>query len=141
MGFDGAGVGDPTEVALLLGAHDIGCRQGDVERSFPRLAEIGFRLRPQMHDNIHAHAGRRRVSFTKGARRGLRSALDRGRDLCRPRSFGARMHPVGHGGGDGRGRTARPRDRRIAAVALELPPTGDVFEVERDLTLLGFVGL
>ena len=40
--YAGAGVGDPTEVALLIGAHDIGVVKGDVERSFPRLAEIPF---------------------------------------------------------------------------------------------------
>jgi len=42
VGDDGAVVGDPTEVALVVLAHKIGIDPGESRRAYPRLAEVPF---------------------------------------------------------------------------------------------------
>jgi Ca2+-transporting ATPase len=125
-------------VALLIGAHDIGVVKRDVERSFPRLAEIPFDSDRKCMTTIHATPDGDFISFTKGAvevvvARSIRVATSAGPALLATDHLMATAEGMAADG------------LRVLAIGMrrwpELPSAENVFEVEHDLTLLGFVGL
>ncbi|NLG53470.1 MAG: cation-translocating P-type ATPase [Clostridiales bacterium] len=63
---DDARIGDPTELALLDFAMAHGMDKRNLEREFPRIAEIGFDSRRKMMTTLH-RAENTTVSYTKGA--------------------------------------------------------------------------
>ncbi len=54
---DRAGLGDPTEVALLVAAAHAGLTRADLERRSPRVAEVPFDSETKHMTTIHATAG------------------------------------------------------------------------------------
>ena len=137
-GADGVVVGDPTEVALLIAAREAGVGKLELERCFPRVAEIPFDSDRKCMTTIHRGAKGGFVSLTKGA---VEVVLARSLQVAT--SAGPAPLPVDE---------LRAASERMAADGLRvlavgmrrwpaLPPPDDPAGVEHDLTLLGLVGL
>jgi Ca2+-transporting ATPase len=133
----GAVSGDPTEVALYVAAARLDCDKANAERAAPRVAELPFDSDRKRMTTVH-RLDDELVSFTKGAPEVLvercasvlladaEAAIDRPRMLRQAEEMAA--------GG-----------LRVLAVAYRrwanLPAALDAESVERDLTLLGLIGL
>jgi Ca2+-transporting ATPase len=118
LGADGQAVGDPTEVALLLAGRDRGVERTDLEHRWPRLAVQPFDSLRKRMSVLRRHPDGREVLYVKGA-------LSHVGPLCSgelSEALAAEAELAGRG-------------LRVLAVA-----TGDSPD-ERDLTLLGLVGL
>ncbi len=59
-------IGDPTEVALVAMARNIGVNEGDIRQKYPRLAEIPFDSDRKLMSTLHKREGFLTL-FTKGA--------------------------------------------------------------------------
>ncbi|MEJ2695810.1 MAG: cation-translocating P-type ATPase [Candidatus Sulfobium sp.] len=59
--------GDPTEIALYAAAAENGFRKEDLEREFPRVAEVPFDSERKCMTTFHRRDDGTFVSFTKGA--------------------------------------------------------------------------
>ena len=128
QGPEGTILGDPTEVALLAAAHAAGVDKTKEERRFPRVAELPFEAERKCMTTVHRDPAGGFVAFTKGA---VEAVVERSRDGRPPLlEVGERMASDG---------------LRVLAVAVRrweaLPAPISPASVERDLTLLGFVGL
>ncbi|MDP3540998.1 MAG: cation-translocating P-type ATPase [Elusimicrobiota bacterium] len=66
-GADGAIIGDPTEAALLQAALKNGFDKSDLEKKFPRAAELPFDSERKMMTTIHRLPDGKFIAFTKGA--------------------------------------------------------------------------
>jgi Ca2+-transporting ATPase len=134
----GAILGDPTEVALFLAAREAGVEKAAQEARYPRVAELPFDPARKCMTTVHRDPGGGFVSFTKGA---VEAILDRSIAVRAAEGTAAMRRPelveVGDRlAGDG---------LRVLAVALRrwdaLPPDMSPAALERDLTLLGLIGL
>ncbi|RPH73928.1 MAG: HAD family hydrolase, partial [Candidatus Rokuibacteriota bacterium] len=128
QGPTGATVGDPTEVALVAAAREAGVDRAKLERRFPRVAELPFDSERKCMTTVHRDPAGGFVAFTKGA---VEAVLACARDVRPPLlAVAERMATDG---------------LRVLAVAVrrwrELPGPIDPETLERDLILLGFVGL
>ena len=127
-------VGDPTEGALVVLAEKGGLRQEQEAAHAPRLTELPFDSRRKRMGTVHLAEGGTRVAYVKGAPEELlplsllapddrarveQAALAMQRDALRVLAFARRVLP--------------------AALPGEAPPT--IAGVERDLELLGLVGM
>ena len=66
--IDGSRVlGDPTEGALLVAASKSNMKVGDVEKRYPRVAEIPFSSNRRLMTTIHDTPEGRRVAYVKGS--------------------------------------------------------------------------
>ncbi|MFQ5574644.1 MAG: cation-translocating P-type ATPase, partial [Terriglobia bacterium] len=72
---DGSVSGDPTEVALHQVAAEAGFRKSDLEKKYPRLAEIPFEAERKRMTTFHRRPDGSVVSFTKGAVEALEDQL------------------------------------------------------------------
>jgi len=63
----GGAVGDPTETALYLFAREKGFDREELEKTFPRIAEIPFDADRKCMTTFHTMPDGRIVSYTKGA--------------------------------------------------------------------------
>jgi P-type Ca2+ transporter type 2C len=134
----GTVVGDPTEVALTVAASHAGADKAALDREYPRVAEIPFDSDRKCMTTIHQHPEGGFLAVTKGAAevilaRATQIATSSGitsLDADELLSVNDRMAADG---------------LRVLAIAMRqwssLPEdiTGEV--VERDVILLGFVGL
>ena len=128
QGPTGATMGDPTEVALVAAAREAGVDKAKLERRFPRVAELPFDSERKCMTTVHRDPAGGFVAFTKGA---VEAVLACARDVRPPLlTVAERMATDG---------------LRVLAVAVrrwrELPGPIDPETLERDLILLGFVGL
>jgi Ca2+-transporting ATPase len=128
QGPTGVTVGDPTEVALVAAAREAGVDKAKLERRFPRVAELPFDSERKCMTTVHRDPAGGFVAFTKGA---VEAVLVCARDVRPP------LLAVAEGmATDG---------LRVLAVAVrrwpELPGPIDPATLERDLILLGLVGL
>jgi Ca2+-transporting ATPase len=134
----GAIIGDPTEVALLTAARDAGVEKQKEERRFPRVAEIPFDSERKCMTTVHRHPAGGFVSFTKGA---VEAVLERSINVL-----------ASAGPGEVRLRELLEVSERMAADGLRVLAVGlrrwatqpqpiSPETVERDLVLLGFVGI
>jgi P-type Ca2+ transporter type 2C len=131
-------VGDPTEVALTVAAHEAGIDKFTLEEAYPRVAEIPFDSDRKCMTTIHRHPTTGFLAITKGAvevilARAVQIATADGTNAIEPEpllSVNDRL------AGDG---------LRVLAIAgrhwSTLPEDITSEVVERDLVLLGFVGL
>ena len=121
-------IGDPTETAIVLAAHQNGMPKEELNREFPRLAEIPFDSDRKRMTTIHRMEGRL-VAIVKGA-------LDLMAPLCV----------------EGDLEQARRMNQEMSAQALRvlvigwrelegLPQEVTPETVEHDLHLLGLVGM
>jgi Ca2+-transporting ATPase len=135
---DGAPVGDPTEVALLVAARTAGVEKRAVEGSHPRVAELPFDSERKCMTTVHDAPSGGLVSFTKGA-----AEIVLARSILLETSSGPRA-VAREEVRDVAERMARD-GLRVLAVAMRrweaLPDTLAPHLVERDLTLLGLVGI
>jgi Ca2+-transporting ATPase len=140
VGLDaqGTAVGDPTEVALLLAAGAMGVEKRSVEEAYPRVAELPFDSERKCMTTVHRDPGDGLVSFTKGAAEVLLERSIRVETSSGPHAVSREeIRHVANG---------MARDGlRVLAVATRrweaLPDTLAPDAVERDLTLLGLVGI
>ncbi len=121
-------IGDPTETAIVLAAHRAGMAKDDLERDYPRLAELPFDSDRKLMTTVHRMDGKL-VAITKGAvdvlsRRCVAGDVERGRQVAE--EWGGQA-------------------LRVLAVASRVlddvptQPTSD--ELEQGLTFLGLVGM
>ena len=132
---NGAPSGDPTEVALLLAAAAAGLPKAAAERDYPRVAEIPFDSERKCMTTVHEDPCGGFVSFTKGAVEVIVDRSVRVASACGP-SKDELWAAADRMAEDG---------LRVLAVAMRrwpaLPDSLDADLVERDLTLLGLVGI
>jgi Ca2+-transporting ATPase len=137
-GSAGTILGDPTEVALLLAARAAGVDRAAQAARFPRVAELPFDPERKCMTTVHRDPAGGFVSFTKGA---VEAVLERARDVRVGGGLAALARPALLEVGD---RMAADGLRVLAVAARRwdaLPEAVTPALVERDLTLLGLVGL
>ena len=122
------GVGDPTDVALAEAAERADFSRETLEQRWPRVADLPFDARRRRMSTLHAGPDGH-VLLVKG---GPEAVLERctGVDVARATARAEELASDGL-------RVLAIARRRLA----EPPATMDEAEVERDLELLGFVGL
>jgi Ca2+-transporting ATPase len=134
----GAAVGDPTETALLVAAASAGAEKRALECRCPRMAEIPFDSERKCMTTVHRDADAGLVSFTKGA-----AEVVLGHSIAVETSSGPRAlarEAVAQAADD----MARDGLRVLALAMRRWPALPDDIvpeKVERELTLLGLVGI
>jgi Ca2+-transporting ATPase len=134
----GTVVGDPTEVALTVAARQAGLEKLPLERDYPRVAEIPFDSDRKCMTTVHQDPEGGFLAVTKGA---VEVILSRATQMAS--SAGTIDFDPGQ--------LLRVNDRlaadglRVLAIAMRrwslLPEAITPEVMERDLILLGFVGL
>jgi P-type Ca2+ transporter type 2C len=133
----GGTVGDPTEVALWRAAAEAGFEKVERERVMPRVRELPFDSERKRMTTLHVGADGA-IAFTKGA---PEAVLPR----CACMAVGVDTVPLDLAAAVSWADAMAADGRRVLAVACrrwKAPPgemTADA--IERDLTLLGLVGL
>jgi Ca2+-transporting ATPase len=134
---DGNAVGDPTEVALLVAARDVGIERRAVEQKFPRIGELPFDSDRKCMTTVHRDPDGGAVAFTKGAVEVV-VGLSVGVETSSGRVPAAtdEVHRAAE-------RMAADGLRVLALAMRRLPalPEELTDDLERDLTLLGLVGI
>ena len=135
---DGGGVrGDPTEVALAIAAARAGCDKAALEATAPRVAELPFDSIRKCMTTFH-RASEEVVSFTKGAPEML---VEHCQTVLTPDGAA----PIEQSRILEHAERMAAEGLRVLAVAYRLwpnlPPELSADNVERELTLLGLVGL
>jgi Ca2+-transporting ATPase len=131
-------VGDPTEVALTMAAGQAGVDKPTLDREFPRVAEIPFDSDRKCMTTIHQHPEGGFLAVTKGAVEVILARATQIATASGITSFDADelLSVNDRMAADG---------LRVLAIAMRqwssLPEVITAEVVERDLVLLGFVGL
>jgi Ca2+-transporting ATPase len=148
MDVDGNVIGDPTEIALYNVAREKGFKKEELERQFPRIAEIPFDSERKCMTTIHRaevtpsylhhFATKPFISFTKGA---IENLLERAEFMLTPDG----IKPVD------RTEILRVSERmaadglRVIGIAVRewesLPDPISPENVEKGLTIIGLVGM
>ena len=121
-------IGDPTETAIVLAAHKNGMPKEELNRQYPRLAELPFDSDRKLMTTIHQIEGKK-IAIVKGAFDVMASRCVSG-DLDAARAINEEMSN---------------KALRVIAVAyreltsIPVQPTPE--ELEKDLTFLGLVGM
>jgi P-type Ca2+ transporter type 2C len=135
---NGSPLGDPTEVALFEAAQLAGIHKGIEEKRYPRVAELPFDSERKAMTTLHRDPSGDFISFTKGA---AESLAHRAVDQIMPSEMQAMdrqdlMDAAEHMAGQG---------LRVLAFGIRrwpmLPPTLTPDVVEKDLALIGLVGI
>nr|WP_258001924.1 calcium-translocating P-type ATPase, PMCA-type [Mesotoga sp. Brook.08.YT.4.2.5.1] len=121
-------IGDPTETSIVLAAMRNGILKDEIEKKYPRLAEIPFDSERKMMTTINGIDGKN-VVIVKGAIDSVSTRCTSG-DVQKGREIAEEM-----------GSSAL----RVLAVAYKeiqkIPATLDPAEIESGLTFLGLVGM
>lgn len=137
-GKNGNYVGDPTEIALYVFAENMGFKKEELEKEYPRIAEIPFDSERKLMTTFHKQLDGKLISFTKGAIESITEravAIDSSTgaarlDIAEIESVNDRMAADG---------------LRVLGVAMRewdsLPEDMSADNVETSLTILGLVGL
>ena len=131
-------IGDPTEGALLVMARDIGVDPAALRASYPRLAERPFDSDRKRMATVHERDGQV-VAAVKGALDGLlpRCAFVMDDDGPRPITDDDRAHAI-----EVAARLSDEALRVLAFATRALPAVpGDEEDIERELVLVGLVGM
>lgn len=121
-------IGDPTETAIVLAAHKNGMPKEELNRSYPRLAEIPFDSDRKRMTTVNRIDGKNMVivkgAFDMMAPLCVAGDLEKAKDITRAMSENA---------------------LRVLAVAYKeidaVPEAPDPEELENGLTLMGLVGM
>lgn len=145
-------VGDPTEAALVVAAAQLGLNKTNLEKRWPRVAELPFTSTRKRMTTIHKTAiepgqsdspwhDAPYVAFCKGAVDGLL-------EICETVWYGDNEKPLDN---ELRGRilesnqTLAAEGQRILGVAFRpfttLPDTTNEAEIEKHLTFIGLIGM
>ena len=131
-------VGDPTEVALFAAAYEAGVDKPEVEKRYPRVAEIPFDSERKCMTTMHRDPEGGFVSFTKGA---IEVILDRSTQMLTSSGL-VEIHPEDLVNVSER---MAADGLRVLALGMRQWPTVPAMvtpgTVERELTLLGLVGI
>ena len=146
-------IGDPTEVALLEAAVRHGLHPDQLQQSYPRIAELPFDSRRQRMSTVHRHLASQppagppelaRAAYLLFAKGSVEAVLPR----CRHRLRGGRLAELDEAARQAVAEEAAAMARdalRVLAVAArpleEAPASVREDELERDLVLLGLVGM
>ncbi len=126
---NGAGVGDPTELALVEAGGQAGMRKAELVGQFPRIAELPFDSTRQRMATLHREPSGVHIIFVKGSPEAVLG-------LCRqdPAANAAALEAAAGLAAEG---------RRVIAFALREQAAADSRgeALEQDLTFLGLVGL
>jgi Ca2+-transporting ATPase len=138
-GAHGEVIGDPTEVALWRLAAEAGLEPETLRRTAPRLLELPFDSDRKRMTTVHREGdGPDVVAYTKGA---PETVLDR----CETEMGSEADLPANRGRALAVAENMADEGLRVLAVARRRwtkPPEGETpDEIERDLTLIGLVGL
>lgn len=121
-------IGDPTETAIILAAHQNGLSKDELNQAYPRLAEIPFDSDRKLMTTINRIEGKYMV-IVKGAFDVMAARCTSG-DLEAARRINDEMSR---------------RALRVLAISCrstdDLPDRADSDELENDLTFLGLVGM
>jgi Ca2+-transporting ATPase len=148
MDVDGNVIGDPTEIALYNVAREKGFKKEELERQYPRIAEIPFdserKCMTTIHraevtpSHLHHFTTKPFISFTKGA---IENLLERAEFMLTPDG----IKPVD------RTEILRVSERmaadglRVIGIAVRewesLPDPISPENVEKGLTIIGLVGM
>ncbi len=132
-------VGDPTEVAFLVGAEASGYDQSALGQELPRTAELPFDSDRKLMTTVHSAGDGTYVAFTKGA---AESVVERSRGAL---GVDGAMMPVDPVAAQTLIDDWSADGLRVLAFAMRrldaLPVDGNYDELETDLVLLGYVGL
>jgi Ca2+-transporting ATPase len=133
----GHACGEPTEIALYLGALDGEFIKSELERLHPRVAELSFSAERRCMTTLHQN-GNSIISFTKGAPEAIlprctqQLFLD-GPNTLEPHAIHAQVEALAGQG------------YRVLAIAMRqfptLPEQINPQHIENGLTFLGLVGL
>ena len=121
-------IGDPTETAIVLAAHKNGMPKEELNKQYPRLAEIPFDSDRKLMSTVNEIDGKKIVivkgAFDMMAQRCVKGDLEKAKALTESMSADA---------------------LRVLAVAFkeidELPAVATSDELENGLTFLGLVGM
>jgi len=121
-------IGDPTETAIVAAAYKNGITKAALNRKYPRLAEVPFDSDRKLMTTVHEIDGEW-IAIVKGA---FDSIEERMKDAC-PEAVEDIVTSMAEGA------------LRVLAVAVKrldaVPENPTSEELERDLTLLGLVGM
>jgi Ca2+-transporting ATPase len=135
---DGSIHGDPTEAALLEAAEAAGLAKGELSARLPRVGEIPFSPERGRMTTLHRTPEGGVLAFTKGAPEQVLA-------LCSGRQVGGQCCPPDDAAIGRVVDAMAAAGLRVLAVAVREfpPPVGELAPelVERDLTLIGMVGL
>jgi Ca2+-transporting ATPase len=130
--------GDPTEVALYVSARDAGFKREDLEKDWPRVAEIPFDSDRKMMTTFHSCPDGGYVSFTKGAAESILNASV-------SQMEGKKDIPIKPSKWKGAEEQMAEEGLRVLGFAMkrwkELPEKITHALVEKEMTLLGLTGL
>ncbi|MGV3503449.1 MAG: cation-translocating P-type ATPase [Adhaeribacter sp.] len=134
---NGAGTGDPTEIALLLLADDLGINRKEINAENKRVGEFSFDSDRKLMSTLNEEAGRYTV-YTKGAIDNLLQiathVLEQGQAV--PLDEGRRQ-----GFYDITEQMSQQALRTLGAAYRPVDRIVDTGEMEKDLILLGLVGM
>jgi len=134
---DGKIIGDPTETALCIAAHEAGFEKHKLIKKHPRIAEIPFDSERKCMTTIHKMEDGRIISFTKGA---IDSLLEKSTDFLSEGKFIKDLEILN------RTNLKMAADGlRILAIAMrewnQLPDNLSPTYIEDKLIILGLVGM
>ena len=131
-------IGDPTEVALYNCADDAGFVKKELEKDFPRIAEIPFDSVRKCMTTIHSLPEGTFISFTKGA---MESLLDNSADILtsqgRKPFDSEEINKINEGMSAAGLRVIGIAIRKWDALPEDISPEN----IETGLTILGLVGM
>ena len=137
---DGSCAGDPTETAIVLAAQEQGFDKNQLEREFPRVAELPFDSTRKRMTTVHPKSGGGYRIMVKGAADVL---LARSTHILRqgvqPLNADARTQVE-----DANTQMANQALRVLGLAYKEvsrLPRVSDFGELEKNLTFIGLVGM
>ncbi len=132
--------GDPTEAALVALAAKGGVHTAEARLKCPRFEEFPFSSERKRMTTLHTMEDGRRLAFMKGAPEVLLQRCASVMEGTQSRALDAAELARIHQMGEEMGRDAL----RVLAIACKELPAGDAYaeeQVERDMTLLGLVGM
>jgi P-type Ca2+ transporter type 2C len=130
--------GDPTEIALYTVAGENGFRKEDLEKEFPRVAELPFDSERKCMTTFHRRSDGTFISFTKGA---LEVLIDRSGGVL----VSGRVKPLGREEITDANERMAADGLRVICVAMrewdEIPERVSPENSETGLVILGLAGM
>ncbi|AEM79567.1 calcium-translocating P-type ATPase, SERCA-type [Thermoanaerobacter wiegelii] len=138
----GKGIGDPTEVALVAVLNDVvGLKKADIEKEFPRIAELPFDSDRKMMSTIHAMDNGGFRLITKGA---LDNIIQRSKYILKDNKI-LPLDEIERNRLSFINEEMGKEALRVIAVAYkdikEIPKNLSSNEMEKDLIFIGLIGM
>lgn len=131
-------IGDPTEVAFFVAARDSGFGRAELASRLPRSAEVPFDSERKLMTTVHTAADGGYVAFTKGA---AEAVIERSIGALAADGTGTELDEAASRAIIDSWSAEGLRVLAFGMRHLEAVPDGDFEDVERDLLIIGYVGL